>query len=769
MGGDLELFEYKKSKNEYISNTLFEAVRNQLKEDFDVDSYNAKILDAERFKYKDYFDHILDDVNPNIKLDDEQINAILADEDRALIIAGAGTGKTTTMTAKVKYLVDIKKLDPREILVMSYSNRDVRELRNRINEDLNIPADVTTFHSLGMKYVRQVFAGKQCYVVDDNLRYKIFVDYVKSDIYSSPQQFANFMQLFDEETMGDEFFYGSFLKKNYQLYSNFDEYFKAYKEYRKSETKDIRKVIESRVSYDINRSDPRTLRGEYVKSKGEARIANWLFEHYIDYNYEELYGEVMPEANTYRPDFTLNIGGNKYYIEYFGLSNSENPTDKEYERIRKIKEKFHAENKTNFIALDFDKNIDYLETLKAELDKYGINTSRVRSDTEIYDTILDRNELAELFKVKNFFYRVVDKVKASDSREDFDSIVSDEIAKNTDLDMATKMQAQYRQIRKFYLYYGKRIHREENRIGFDFSDMIYYARKYVNTLDETSFNYKYVIVDEYQDISSDRYALANATVSRSGAKLLAVGDDWQTIYSFAGSRIEYVYNFQKYFKGAKLFKITKTYRNSQSLIDFAGEFIMRNPSQIKKDLRSDKQLNDPFVFIDFAGKNNEEALHDEFAALRRSIIQIHKQRPSDSILVLSRTNSVIKHLFDLGDGYYRKELDTKVSLTDFPDFQFDAMSIHKSKGLTADWTFLIGLNASFPGDDRPTFWIENIFQQKPINEGIANAEERRVFYVALTRSKYKVILFRDKNARRRSSFVDELYNILRVRQEEKYK
>ena len=173
--------------------------------------------------------------------------------------------------------------------------------------------------------------------------------------------------------------------------------------------------------------------------------------------------------------------------------------------------------------------------------------------------------------------------------------------------------------------------------------------------------------------------------------------------------------------------------------------------------------------IDFSGKNNEEALHDEFAALRRSIIQIHTQRPNDSILVLSRTNSVIRHLFDFGDGYYRKELDTKVSLTDFPDFQFDAMSIHKSKGLTADWTFLIGLNASFPGDDRPTFWIENIFQQKPINEGIANAEERRVFYVALTRSKYKVILFRDKNARRRSSFVDELYNILRVRQEEKYK
>lgn len=768
MGGDIELFELKKSKNEYISYALFEAVKDKVS-DFNLDEYNESVLKIQREKYRDYFDHILDDVNPNIKLDDEQINAILADEDRALIIAGAGTGKTTTMTAKVKYLVDIKHIDPRDILVMSYSNRDVQELRDRINEDLNIPADVTTFHSLGLRYARQVFAGKKCYVVEDNLRRKIFIDYLKEEIYSSPDNLANFMRLFNGETTGDEHIYGPFLKENYQNYANFDEYFEAYKEHRKNEAKDIRKVIDSRISFDINNAIPRTIKGEKVKSKGEARIANWLFEHCIDYSYEELYDEVLPDANTYRPDFTLTIGGNKYYIEYFGLSNSENPTDQDYERIRKIKEKFHKENKTNFIALDYSRESDYLDVLERELNNYGIRTDNQRSDAEIYETILNRNELAEFYRLQSFFYRVIDKVKASDAREDFDALVNERIEKCDDIENASLMQAQYQQIRKFYIYYGKKIHREEDRIGFDFSDMIYYARKYVNTLDETHFNYKYVIVDEYQDISSDRYALANATVSRSGAKLLAVGDDWQTIYSFAGSRIEYVYNFQKYFKGAKLFKITKTYRNSQSLINYAGEFIMRNPSQIKKDLCSDKQLSDPFVFIDFSGNKNDEALHDEFAALRRSIIQIHKQRPNDSILVLSRTNSVIKHLFDFGDGYYRKELGTKVSLTDFPDFQFDAMSIHRSKGLTADWTFLIGLNASFPGEDRPIFWIENIFQQKPINEGIANAEERRVFYVALTRSRYKVILFRDTNMRRRSNFVDELYNIMRVDQEEKYR
>ena len=765
MGGHEELFEYKLSKNEYISAALFDAVKNGnpqiIPEGFDIDKYNKAIVNELKEKYRDYFEHILDGINPNIKLDDEQIEAILSDEDRALIIAGAGTGKTTTMTAKVKYLVDVLHINPREILVMSYSNRDVKELRDRINEDLDIPADVTTFHSLGLRYVRQIFEGKKCYVVDDNKRSKIFINYLKNEIYSSSDKLRDFMDCFNDGTTGITSLYGPFVKERYADFSGFDDYFKAYKEHRKSEARDIRAVINSRVSYDINRMNPYTLRGERVKSKGEARIANWLFEHCIDYEYEKVYEEVLPDANTYRPDFTLNIAGTTYYIEYFGLSNSENPTREEYERTRKIKEKFHQANKTNFIALDYDKNLDYLVVLEQKLREYGINVDKHRTDAEIFDIILDQNKSAEFFRLESFLYRIIDKIKASDKREDFEELVQDEIAKLNDIEEAGLAQRQYKYIRHFYMYYGKEIHRKQDQLGFDFSDMIFYAKKYINTLSESSFPYKYVIVDEYQDISEDRYALANATVSRSGAKLLAVGDDWQTIYSFAGSKIEYVYNFQKYFKGAKLFKITKTYRNSQSLIDAAGQFIMRNPSQIRKDLKSDKQAKDPFVFINFAGDKHEEALQDEFARLRKAIIQIHSQRPDDSILVLSRTNSVIRRLFDLGDGKYKKELGTKVSLIDYPDFQFDAMSIHKSKGLTADWTFIIGLNAGFPGDDRPSFWIERIFQDEPIPEGISNPEERRIFYVALTRSKNKVILFRDTNMKRRSSFVDELYNIVR--------
>lgn len=767
MGGELELFELKRKNGEYISNMLFEAVKDSLAGEFNLDGHNEKVLANKKLEYKNYFDHILDEIDPNIKLDEEQQDAIIADEDRALIIAGAGTGKTTTMTAKVKYLVDIEHIDPKEILVMSYSRRDVQELRNRINIDLDIPADVTTFHSLGFRYIRSIFEGRKCFVVDDNLRNKIFVDYLRSHIYSSRAQLEDFMSCFNKDTT-DLDLYSDFLTENYRKYENFDEYFTAYKNHRKDEASNIAKIVENRINFDINNEKPRTLRGERVKSKGEARIANWLLRHNISYEYEELYDEVMPDANTYKPDFTIHAAGTTFYVEFFGLSGpSEEPSVHEYERIRKLKEKYHEKNKTNFISLEYNKAIDYLDVLSDQLEKNGVNVQNQLTDEEVYDVILDRNPLAEFYKICGFFYRLVDSVKEFDRRDEIDGIVTDKIAasKPEDRDL---LKRQYSYFRKFYIFYGKAIHRSEDILGFDFSDMIFYAKNYIDTLSEKHFNYKYIIVDEYQDISPSRYALANATLSRSGAKLMAVGDDWQTIYSFAGSRIEYTYNFKKYFKGAKLFKITKTYRNPQSLINIAGDFIMKNPDQIRKELRSDKNYNDPFVFIDFEGDSRKAALENEYARLRKAIIQIHTQLPEHSILVLSRRNYDIEKMFELGDGHFRKRIDTKVELSDCPGFLFDAMSIHKSKGLTADWTFIIGLDSSFPSDSRPLFWIERLFRNEPIEERITFAEERRVFYVALTRTKNKVILFRNKNNKQRSKFVDELYDMVRRDKENRY-
>ncbi len=150
----------KKIENlEYISTKLYSKTKENNQElipqDFDLNKYNEKVLERDLIKYKDYFDNMYKGIDDNIHLDEEQRRAILTDEDYSLIIAGAGTGKTTTMASKVKYLVDIKEIVPSKIAVMSFTKKATQELENRIKIDFEIPVNVTTFHSLGLAYIRE--------------------------------------------------------------------------------------------------------------------------------------------------------------------------------------------------------------------------------------------------------------------------------------------------------------------------------------------------------------------------------------------------------------------------------------------------------------------------------------------------------------------------------------------------------------------------------------------------------------------------------------
>ena len=131
----IDEFKSRLLNGEYISNLVFNYVKENNKElipnGFEIDKYNELVLDRECIKYEDYFNNMYRGIDDNIHLDREQIRAILADEDYSLIIAGAGTGKTTTMVSKVKYLVDIKKVDPNEIVVISYTRKATEELEKR--------------------------------------------------------------------------------------------------------------------------------------------------------------------------------------------------------------------------------------------------------------------------------------------------------------------------------------------------------------------------------------------------------------------------------------------------------------------------------------------------------------------------------------------------------------------------------------------------------------------------------------------------------------
>jgi len=751
----LEEFNNKFQNNEYISKTLYKKVKEQKLEitnNFNIDKYNEQVLEKDYLKYKDYFENMYKGIDDNIHLDKEQIKAILTDEDYSLILAGAGTGKTTTMASKVKYLVDIKHINPAKIAVMSFTKKATEELENRIKVDFNIPANTTTFHSLGYSYIKEIFKTHKCYIVDSQIRNKIFINYFKENIFPFKYKIEEIFKIFKPEEINKSWLFSKFFKENYDKFNTFDEYFEYYKKVKINEIDNLEEFVENRILKDINKEDyPTTIKGELVKSAGEARIANFLYRNSIDYEYEKIYKELMEDNTTYKPDFTLNLGGEEVYIEFFGLSSyDESSTDiKKYNTIRKKKEKYHREHHTKFISIDYIKGQNIEETLKFELQKLGF-TLKPKTYIEIYNRILDNNEISTFYPFKDFLYELIDLLKSSNKRNNYVSSINEYININPS-EVQEEMIKQYEYFKEFYKYYQDKLYGNSEEYGFDFSDMFYYATKYMENLNKTNLQFDYIIIDEYQDISKERYMFTKKISDLNNSKVIAVGDDWQSIFAFAGSKIRYIYDFEKYFEGSKLLRITNTYRNSQELINYSGSFIMKNNDQIKKELISEKSINHPIKFVKFKDDN-------EYLVLKRLIKKIHLDNPSHKILILSRINKNIEMIFE--DDDFKDGIDTKIEFIGYENLDIDGMSIHKSKGLTSDEVILIGLDNSFPLDKRNTFWLKAIFKEDIEKESIPFAEERRLFYVALTRTKNYVYLLVNEDTKKRSPFVNEIYNII---------
>ena len=415
-----------------------------------------------------YFENLFKDIDPKIRLDKEQISAIVADDRCALILAGAGTGKTTTMAAKVKYLVDIKKVDPRKILVMSYTKKATQELENLIVDSFGINAHVTTFHSLGLEYIRKIFKDRKCVVVDYNERERIFYEYI-SELYTDQEKLKNIIYNFSNEFISENLFSKYFIN-NYFLHETYESFIFSWKQTKIEEANNIglKKVIDKWVNARLNSENIMTLNGEVVKSAGEAIIANFLYKHGIDYLYEAVYSEIMEDRSVYRPDFTLDLAGEKVYLEYFGMD------DEKYNRVKDMKIQLHSKYNNKFIYIEKMS----LEKIEEYLDRYLRNLGFIykdRSDLEIYNRILDNNKLANVFKFKNLLYACIEKITEFVDRANVDKIINEYIAK---LPVEEQSQAIFQRqiIVNFYNYYQQKLISSET-YGFDYSDLIYYSTK----------------------------------------------------------------------------------------------------------------------------------------------------------------------------------------------------------------------------------------------------------------------------------------------------
>lgn len=289
----------------------------------------------------------------------------------------------------------------------------------------------------------------------------------------------------------------------------------------------------------------------------------------------------------------------------------------------------------------------------------------------------------------------------------------------------------------FYLQYEEYLN-ESNEIDFD--DMITYATDHIKK-NKLNKSFKYVIIDEYQDTSYVRFSLVKEILKVTNSNLMVVGDDFQSIYRFTGCDVSLFINFNKYFADSKVMKIENTYRNSQELIKIAGDFVMKNPKQIRKKLHSDKHLIDPIKIIYY------DSIKIEF----KKIIEKIFNDTNKPILVLGRNNKDVNIILD--DDIILKD-NGKLIYKRNLNIVFYYMTVHKSKGLEEENVIIINLENSFLGfpnqikDDKILRLVSNQFEKYPYSE------ERRLFYVALTRTKnYVYLMVPYKN---KSIFIDEI-------------
>lgn len=514
-------------------------------------------------------------------LDEQQRKVVISDEDRTLVLAGAGSGKTLTIAAKVKYLCEVKHVEPKDILLISFTNKSAAEMTERIQNKLGIPVEATTFHKLGLDIIKNNL-GYRPEVTDDltTFVHKFF----ENELLNHPDLVR---------ALTEYFTYYLEIPENMEDCDNLGELY----ELEKSADLETLKSKYDREQYIKDTSSEKakkltTLNGERVKSIEETKIANFLFMHGVNYEYEKLYPFESDDPNrkAYRPDFYLI--DYDIYLEHFGVSKDykcpwlSEVEEKKYLDGINWKREFHKKNGTKLIETYsyYTKEGRLLPELEKLLQANGV-TFVPHDFTDIFETIYAKKSnkyfsefiklcctFITLFKSNNFKPEQFERMKKQSEKLENDFLYQRNCIF---LDIARIILSEYQK----YLTDNKSV---------DFSDMINDAAAKVET--GTSIpKYKYVIVDEYQDISQSRFNLLKSIVTATNAKLLCVGDDWQSIYRFAGSDISLFTDFERYLGFTNLLKIEKTYRNSQELINEASRFVTRNPLQLRKNLISGKK------------------------------------------------------------------------------------------------------------------------------------------------------------------------------------
>ena len=673
------------------------------KQDFTevADGINERHLAKELKDSRAFFDQV--EKSP---LTDEQAKAVVCFENRVLLVASAGSGKTSTMVAKAGYALKKGYFDADKILLLAFNSDAAAELRERIKErlePLGLPADkvvAKTFHAFGLDVIGAATGKRPSLAqwVENGKDLEVLLDIVD--------------ELRDKD-------------------ANFRANWDLFRLVFGQDLPEFGKESESPDSWDSNARSPGfwTLNNEVVKSRGEQLIANWLFYNGVNYAYETPYIHETADAThrQYRPDFyfpDIDV-----YLEHWALDDRGDPPPafEGYKAGMAWKKNLHTDNGTTLLETTMAQlwSGAAFEYLANELTDRGIvldpNPERPASGRKS----IENPRLARTFR--SFL------THAKSNRMTMETL-------RTRMDGGAAGHFRYRHniflnlFEQIFEAWERKLRSDQ---CIDFDDMLNLAG---DCLEEGKWisPYELIMVDEFQDASQARARLVAGLVQKSDKCLFAVGDDWQSINRFAGADLAVMTDFESRFGRAITLKLETTFRCPQSLCDISSFFIQKNSKQISKGVRaSSPDVAQPVRIISV----DEEAQIG--AAVSKRIEEIGTETPG-------KGNKVRIYIL----GRYNKDRIYQPISYNGTRIEVEFITVHRSKGLEADHIIVPRVTAEtlgFPSriEDDPVLQIA-----MPGGDSYEYAEERRLFYVAMTRARSSVTLITVSG--KESPFIAEL-------------
>ena len=666
-------------------------------------------------------------------LNDKQREGVVSEDKRILVLAGAGSGKTKTLLQKIIYLIEEKGISPSNILAITFTKNATNEMLDR----LIISADTTGQYETKLvdklmskaDKERERYSQQKKYKWIDGLTVKTFHSFCYGILRNfGVNEFDNKFKIIGDEKRDEE----DDLTKNVAPETVFEVVHKLIIE-QCADTVfllQLKRYILDYLIDKIHKNEGKylpkdgkyftSLDGTKVRSKSEQFIADWFYRHSIKYEYEPL---LNVKDFDFHPDFYI-LEAN-LYIEHIS-DKSFSTKDKEeqfqngnlllvktYESMTKDSALFnHTLDKIvkNRLPSNYHKTISL--SYKEEFNGYHEN---------VKDFVFQIMRITDMIKVEN----IEPKKVLEDARKD-----------------------QHERVRNFYELaipiVEKYIHYCTDKSYLDFNDLISRSTSLFQNHEDIANKYKskyqYILVDEFQDVNNLQVELIKLLLTDQ-TQLFCVGDDWQSIYGFRGSNVSYIVDFEKYFPNAKVVKLNLNYRSTQNIVGASNEVIKHNKFKVEKEIHSSKKSEHKIVV--YSGNSEEENI--QFCSDKVKELQDGGMTNEDILFLYRRSKMYSPYFFRFKND----------------NIKVEAKTIHAAKGLEAKVVFILGLTEGNGGF--PDIWLEDrIFQIiKKANHDLLMEEERRLFYVAITRAKEKLFLITEKG--NESSFLKEIPDMFTVR------